>query len=343
MNKDLGLSAYIYGWGAGIFFFSYFLFEIPSNLILERVGARLWIARIMVTWGVISGLTAYATGPTSFLVFRFLLGAAEAGFFPGMILYFTYWYPAEYRGRVISTLFIAQPIANAIASIVSGAILDNTDGILGVKGWQWVFILEALPAVLLAGVVWKTMTDRPGVAPWLDAQERDWLEGRLAEERRKINAGGQPSLMEALADRRVLALAAIYFMSVTANYGIVFFMPQIVKGMGLTNQMTGFVSSVPYIVGTVGLIAWGWSSDRNNERHWHLIAASVLAAAGLFVAGWFGSSFWALLGMSAATIGIYGSPAAFWPKPSLFLPRPPAPRPVRLRTATSHPGGVRRP
>ena len=167
MNKDLGLTAYVFGWGAGIFFFGYFLFEVPSNLILERVGARMWIARIMITWGIISALTAFATGPASFLIIRFLLGVAEAGFFPGMILYFTYWYPAEYRGRVISTLFIAQPVANALASIASGAILDEMDGVLGVKGWQWVFILEALPAVLLGIVVWMVMTDRPAVADWL--------------------------------------------------------------------------------------------------------------------------------------------------------------------------------
>jgi MFS transporter, ACS family, tartrate transporter len=339
MNKDLGLSAYIYGWGAGIFFFGYFLFEIPSNLILERIGARIWIALIMFTWGMFSGLTAFATGPASFLVYRFLLGAAEAGFFPGMILYFTYWYPAEYRGRVISTLFIAQPIANAVASILSGAILDNVDGLLGLKGWQWVFILEAPPALLLAGVVWRVLTDRPAVATWLDAEERDWLEHRLAAERRMIETGGKPSLLEALADRRVLALAAIYIMSVTANYGIVFFMPQIVKGMGLTNMMTGLVSSVPYIIGTIGLFAWGWSSDRYHERHWHLIAASVLAAAGLFVAGWFGSSFWALAGMSAATIGIYGSRASFWPMPSIFLTGTAAAGAIALINATGNLGG----
>jgi MFS transporter, ACS family, tartrate transporter len=339
MNKELGLTAYIYGWGAGIFFFSYFLFEIPSNLILERVGARMWIARIMLTWGIISGLTAYATGPTSFLVYRFLLGAAEAGFFPGMILYFTYWYPAQYRGRVISTLFIAQPIANALASVVSGTILEYTDGMLGLRGWQWVFILEALPAVVLAGVVWKVMTDRPAVAAWLAPEERDWLEARLNEERRQVEAAGKPSLFEALADRRVLALSAIYFMGVTANYGIVFFMPQIVKGMGLTNQMTGFVSAVPYIIGTVGLIAWGWSSDRTHERHWHLIAASVLAAAGLVVAGWFGSSFLALIGMSLATVGIYGSRASFWPMPSQFLTGSAAAGAIALINATGNLGG----
>jgi ACS family tartrate transporter-like MFS transporter len=296
----------VYGWGAGIFFFSYFLFEIPSNLILERVGARIWIARIMLTWGIISGLTVFATDPTSFLILRFMLGAAEAGFFPGMILYFTYWYPSAYRGRVISTLFIAQPVANALASIISGAIL-GMDGILGLKGWQLVFILEALPAVLLGFVVLKHMTDRLALANWLAPEEKNWIKGRLEEERRMIDRQGRPSLLQALSDPRVLAVSLIYFMGVMANYGIVFFMPQIIKGMGLSNLMTGFVASVPYIVGTLGLMAWGYSSDRLNERRWHLIAASLLAAAGLFAAGGFGSSYWALVGMSIATIGIFGS------------------------------------
>src|SRR6202166_3744749 len=172
MNKDLGFSAYIYGWGAGIFFFGYFLFEIPSNLVLEKVGARIWIARIMITWGIISGLTAFVTGTTSFLIVHFLLGAAEAGFFPGMILYFTYWFPSEYRGRVISTLFIAQPVANAAASIASAAVLEM-DGLLGIKGWQWIFIIEALPAVVLGFVVLKAMTDRPGRARRLPPGEKN--------------------------------------------------------------------------------------------------------------------------------------------------------------------------
>jgi MFS transporter, ACS family, tartrate transporter len=338
MNKDLGLSAYVFGWGAGIFFFGYFLFEVPSNLILERVGARVWIARIMITWGIISGLTAFATGPASFLAIRFLLGAAEAGFFPGMILYFTYWYPAEYRGRVISTLFIAQPVANALASIVSGAIL-GMDGVLGVKGWQWIFILEAVPAVVLAVVVWKVMDDRPAAAEWLATEERQWLETRLEEERRTIDRHGRLSLLQGLCDPRVLALSAIYFASVTANYGIVFFMPQIVKGMGLSNLMTGFVASVPYVIGTIGLIAWGYSSDRFHERRWHMITASILAAAGLLAAGWLGSSFWALIGMSVATIGIYGSRATFWPMPSQFLTGTAAAGAIALINATGNLGG----
>jgi ACS family tartrate transporter-like MFS transporter len=338
MNKDLGFSAYIYGWGAGIFFFGYFLFEIPSNLILEKVGARVWIARIMITWGIISGLTALVTGTTSFLIVRFLLGAAEAGFFPGMILYFTYWFPAEYRGRVISTLFIAQPVANAVASIVSAAILEM-DGVLGIKGWQWIFIIEALPAVLLGLVILWAMTDRPARAGWLSPEERDWLQERIDRESREVESAGRMTLMRALGDPRVTALSMIYLMSVTANYGIVFFMPQIIKGIGLTNMMTGVVSSVPYIIGTIGLIAWGWSSDRQKERRWHLIAASTLGALGLAFAAWSGASYWALLGMSAATVGIYGSRTAFWPMPSIFLTGTAAAGAIAMINATGNLGG----
>jgi len=338
MNKDLGLSAYVYGWGAGIFFFSYFLFEIPSNLILERVGARRWIARIMITWGVVSGLTAFATGTTSFIVIRFLLGAAEAGFFPGMILYFTYWYPAEYRGRVISTLFIAQPVANAIASIASAAIL-GIDGVFGLKGWQWIFIIEAVPAIALTFVVLAMMTDGPQVADWLSADEKNWLLSKLSEETRKIESAGRLTLLRALSDPRVIALSAMYFLSVTANYGIVFFMPQIIKGIGLSDMMTGFLSSVPYVVGTIGLVLWGWSSDRKPERRWHLIAASAVAALGLAFAGWTGASYWALVGVSAATVGIYGSRAAFWPMPSIFLTGTAAAGAIALINAVGNLGG----
>jgi ACS family tartrate transporter-like MFS transporter len=338
MNKDLGFNAYIYGWGAGIFFFGYFLFEIPSNLALEKVGARIWIARIMITWGMISGLTAFVTGTTSFLIIRFLLGAAEAGFFPGMILYFTYWFPSEYRGRVISTLFIAQPVANAAASLASGAILEM-DGLLGIKGWQWIFIIEAIPAVLLGIVILWVMTDRPARADWLSTEEKNWLQARIDGENRKVESAGRLTLWRALADPRVLALSAIYLMSVTANYGIVFFMPQIIKGIGLSNMMTGVMSSVPYIVGTIGLIAWGWSSDRNKERRWHLIVASIVGAFGLAFAAWSGASYWALLGMSAATVGIYGSRAAFWPMPSLFLTGTAAAGAIAMINAVGNLGG----
>jgi len=318
MNKDLGFSASLYGIGAGIFFIGYALFEVPSNMILEKVGARMWIARIMITWGIVSGLMATVIGPISFLSLRFLLGVAEAGFFPGMILYFTYWFPARYRGRVISTLFIAVPVANAAASAISGAILEM-DGILGLKGWQWVFVIEAIPAVLLAFVVLRYMTDRPAVANWLDADEKEWLESELRAERAKVDAAGKLRVLQVLTDPRVLALSAIYFFSATANYGITFFLPQIVKGLGHSNLMTGFLSAIPYTVGVLGLLAFGYSSDRFMERRRHLIAAASLGGCGFLLAAWAGNSYWALAAMCIATMGTYGSRPTMWPMPSQFL------------------------
>jgi len=318
MNKALGLTSYVFGWGAGIFFLGYFLFEVPSNVILEKTGARIWIARIMITWGIISGAMAFATGPASFLTLRFLLGVAEAGFFPGMILYFTFWFPKAYRARVISALFIAVPGSNALAAIISGAILDM-DGVLGLAGWQWMFIIEAVPAVLLAFAVLALMTDRPALATWLAPDEKEWLETQLADERRRIESSEHLSLGRALMDTRVLALSAIYFTIVTATYGITFFLPQIVKGIGLSNMQTGLVTAIPYTIGTIGMLLWGASSDRHDERRWHFCLAAVLAAAGLVGAGMFGSSFTALAFMSVATIGLYGSKPAFWPMPSVFL------------------------
>jgi ACS family tartrate transporter-like MFS transporter len=318
MNKDLGISAYMYGLGAGIFFLGYALFEVPSNIVLEKVGARLWIARIMITWGIISGLMAATTGPISFLILRFLLGVAEAGFFPGIILYFTYWFPAQYRARVISTLFIAVPLGNALASVVSGAILEM-DGVWGLHGWQWVFIIEALPAMLLAFVVLMLMTDRPAVAHWLNADEKEWLETELKAERAKIETAGRLTLLRALTDGRVLILAMIYFTSVIAGYGITFFLPQIVKGLGHSNFVTGLLTAIPYVIGVIGLICWGHSSDRRKERRWHLIVASLVAAIGLAGTAFFTGSAWALVTMSVAAVGLYGSRPCFWPMPSLFL------------------------
>ena len=318
MNKDLALSAYIYGWGAGIFFLGYALFEVPSNVVLARVGARRWIARIMITWGIVSGLMAATTGPASFLTLRFLLGVAEAGFFPGIIFYLSNWFPATYRGRVISALFLAQPVSNALASIASGAILEM-DGILGLKGWQWVFILESIPAVVLAFVVLRQMTDRPEQAKWLDVDERTWLEAELEAERKEVESRGTLNLWQALTDRRVMILSLIYLGMMTATYGITFFLPQIIKGFGLSNLITGFVSAVPYTIGAFGLLAWGFSSDRRKERHGHLMVAMIVAAVGLAGAGIFGISWWALAAMALTTVGLYGSRPAFWPMPSIFL------------------------
>lgn len=318
MNHDLGFTAYVYGLGAGIFFIGYLLFEIPSNLVLERVGARRWIARIMLTWGIASACTALVSGPTSFYVIRFMVGAAEAGFLPGMVLYFTYWFPASYRGRVFAGLYFAQPVANAVAAIASGAIL-RLDGVLGLKGWQWIFVLEALPAGLLAIAILKWMTDRPAEADWLEADERQWLTQTLAAERESGAAAIPVNWRSVFFDRRVIALSVIWLGTVTANYGVVFFMPQLLKGLGLSMLMTGVVSAVPYIVGIIGLAVWGWTSDRTGERRWHLIVASVLGGIGLAGAGWLGASYGAVAAMSIAMIGLFGTRAVFWAMPSAFL------------------------
>ena len=319
MNKDLGLSAYVYGLGAGIFFFGYFIFEVPSNLILERVGARLWIARIMLTWGLISAGMAFVTGETSFIVMRFLLGVAEAGFFPGMILYLTYWYPAPYRARVIAGFMLAIPVSIAIGAPLSTTIL-GLDGLLGLKGWQWLFIIEGAPAVVLSAAVLYFMTDRPAHAKWLTAAERDWLEGALRDEREAINAAhGTYNPFRALIDPRVLALSFIYLCIVAAGYGTVYFLPQIIKGLGFSNFQTGFVTSVPSIAGSVGMLVWGWYSDRIGERRWNLAVASLCGAVGLFGAGLFNASYWGLLAMCVASVGQNGTKPCFWPLPSTLM------------------------
>jgi MFS transporter, ACS family, tartrate transporter len=315
MNKDLGLTPYTYGLGAGIFFLGYFIFELPSNLILERVGARLWIARIMFTWGILSATCAFVTGPVSFVVVRFLLGIAEAGFFPGVILYFTYWFPDRYRGRVIAALFLAAPAAIALSNVLSGAILE-LDGLLGFRGWQWVFLIEAVPAVILSFVVLRMMIDRPSFAAWLKPDERQWLEKELDAERAKIESR---SLIKALMDSRVIALTMIWFLNNTAGYGTTFFMPQIVKGLGLPNLMTAFASAIPYLVGMIGLMIWAWLTDRSRERRWNLIVSSLTFCVGLAAAGASGSAAWALAAMSLAMVGMYGTRPSFWPLPSTFL------------------------
>jgi MFS transporter, ACS family, tartrate transporter len=319
MNQDLGFSAYIYGWGAGIFFLGYFLFEVPSNIVLEKTGARIWIARIMITWGIAAAVMAFVVGPASFLTLRFLLGVAEAGFFPGMILYFTYWFPAKYRARVIAALFLAVPGANAVTAVVSGALLQ-LDGVLGLRGWQWLFILEAIPAILLAFAVLALMTDRPAKAKWLEPEERDWLEGVLdAERSSKVKAHGEFTLYQALTNSTVLLLSSIYFTIVTATYGITFFLPPILKALGLSDFGTGLATALPYTIGTIGMLAWSWSSDRHKERRMHFIVACLLATIGLIAVGWFSGSYWAIVAMSFAAVGIYGSKPAFWPLPSGFL------------------------
>ena len=273
MSKDLGFSASVFGGAAGIFFIAYFFFEVPSNLALDKVGARIWIARIMLTWGLIAGAEAFVRGPTSLYAVRLLLGAAEAGFFPGIIFFLTLWFPSAYRARIVGLFMFAIPISTVIGAPISGALL-NLDGWMGLKGWQWMFIIEAVPALLMSVVVFFYLTDRPPNALWLDPEERQWLRDRLAAEQATRERHGAASWLHSMIDPRVIALGFVYMGCNIPQYGLSFFLPQIVKAFGLTNVQAGFVTALPYAVGAVGMILWSRHSDATKERKWHAIVAA---------------------------------------------------------------------
>src|SRR5215469_1747550 len=314
MNKDLGLDPAIYGMAAGAFFWGYFLFEVPSNIILEKVGARLWIARIMITWGLLSGATALCTGPWSFMTVRFLLGLAEAGFYPGIVLFLTYWFPDRHRARINAGFTLALPMAVALGAPISTGLL-GLDGLLNIAGWQWMFIAEAVPTVLVGIAVLFYVTDRPAEARWLDDGERAWLTGVLAHERLQIEAERTISFWHSFREPKVLLLTLNYLGIVTASLGMLIFLPQIVKQLGLTNMQVGWASMIPYLCGALSMVTWGWVSDRMGERRWNLFGACVIATIGLIVAGLGVGTVWALVGMSIAAIGFYGSKGMFWSMP----------------------------
>jgi D-galactonate transporter len=318
MNRDLGLSASQYGFGAGIFFIAYFLFEVPSNLLLERFGARKWIARIMFTWGVISGAMAFVGGPTSFYVLRALLGVAESGFFPGIIFYLTLWFPAVYRARIIGYFMAAIPLSTVLGAPVSGLLL-GLDGVLGMKGWQWLFILEAAPSLVLSGFVLFYLTDRPSDATWLQPDQRAWLVRRLETEHAQRTTKHDFSVAQALMNPKVLALSVVYFGAVATNYGLSFFLPQIVKAFGLTNFQTGLVSALPYAVGLMSIVWWGHRSDRMRERRYHAAFPLAVAAAGIAASTLFENPVLKMLALSIAGFGIFGNLPVFWTLPTAFL------------------------
>jgi MFS transporter, ACS family, tartrate transporter len=318
MNKDLNLSASAYGLGAGIFFLAYAVLEVPSNLLLAHFGARRWITRIMFTWGIMSGAMAFIRDETWFYIVRFLLGAAEAGFFPGMIFYLTLWFPAAYRGRVIGYFMAAIPLSTVVGAPISSALL-GLDGVFGMHGWQWLFILEAVPALLLSVVVLLYLTDRPADAEWLRDDERRWLVDRLATEERQRVAARHYDVLQALLNPRVLALSLVYFGAVATNYGLSFFLPQIVKAFGMSNLQTGFVSAIPYVVGVIGIVWWGRRSDAKLERRFHTGFALFIAAAGLTVGAFLNDPTAKMAAFSVAGFGIFGALPVFWTLPTAFL------------------------
>jgi D-galactonate transporter len=318
MNADLKFSSLVYAWGAGIFFIGYFIFEVPSNLALERFGASRWIARIMVTWGIISALMATVSGEMSFYILRFLLGVAEAGFFPGIILYLTYWYPAEYRARFLAAFAIAVPVSTVIGAPISGLLL-GLDGMMGLKGWQWLFILEGIPSILLGIVTWFYLTDRPEKADWLTAEQKAWLKAKLDSEIATKQAAQHLTLGQALSSPKVITLSLIYFGFVGALYGMQFWLPQIVKAFGLTNAQTGFVTAIPYLFGTIAMILWARHSDATRERVAHVGGPLLLTAAALAASSYISDPTITMIVLTFAAIGVFGTFAVFWTLPTAWL------------------------
>jgi ACS family tartrate transporter-like MFS transporter len=323
MNKDLGLSPAVFGFGAGIFFWGYFLCEVPSNVALHRFGARLWIARIMVSWGLLAALETQIQGQTSFYAIRFLLGAAEAGFFPGIILYLSYWFPMRERARAVSLFMAAAPLAGALGSPLSGAIL-GMDGLFGLTGWQWLFVSEAIPAVLLGLIGLATMTDRPEQAKWLAEDERAWLVATLDAERAAKAATETRSVGRAIADPRVLGLALVYFGTSAGLYTLGVWAPQIIKSFGMSNLQVGFLNAVPPTFAVIGMYLWAWHSDRANERPMHVIIACLVAALGLFLASLASGVVAVVAALVLVNIGITSAKPPLWSLPTLFLSGPAA-------------------
>jgi ACS family tartrate transporter-like MFS transporter len=318
MNQDLGFTPYIYGWGAGIFFLGYILFEVPSNVVLAKVGARLWICRIMVTWGLVSSAMAFVGGEWSFYVLRFLLGVAEAGFLPGMIFYLTHWFPAARRAKFVALFMAAVPLASALGAPISGFIL-GVDGVLGFKGWQWLFILEGLPSCVLGVLVLVLLPDGPAKASWLTDAEKTAIADGLARDRARNPHRVHESLWPALRDYRVVLLGLVYFGIVVGLYGIGLWLPQIIKAMGFTNIQVGLIIAVPYFASAGAMMLWGRHSDHTGERVWHVALPALVSAAGFIASIYLQSTVLQLCALGIACIGIYSALGPFWTLPSMFL------------------------
>jgi sugar phosphate permease len=311
MNQDLGLTPAIFGFASSLFFISYFLVEVPSNLALQKFGARRWIARIMVTWGLVSAGTAFVEGANSLYVMRFLLGAAEAGFFPGVLLYLTYWLPSAYRGRMVAIFMVAIPGANFIGSPLSGLLL-SLDGWFGMRGWHWLFILEGIPAMLLGIACLFVLTDKPEQAKWLTDEQRGWLVDRLADERSKKTPIGHISLWKLLRHKHIWVLALIYSGASAAGSTMSVWAPQLLKTFGLSNIEIGMVNAIPYGLASVAMIIWGRSSDKTGERRWHTATTLLLISVGLLLALVTSSLVATIVMLSMVLIGAYSMKGPFW-------------------------------
>jgi ACS family tartrate transporter-like MFS transporter len=318
MNKDLHLSPAVFGVAASMFFISYFLLEIPSNLAMQKVGARRWLSRILVSWGLASACTAFAVGPYSLCAMRFLLGAAEAGFFPGALLYLTYWFPSEYRARIVGVFAVSIPLASFLGSPVSASLL-GMGGLLGLKGWQWLFLCEAVPTVLLGFACLAVLTDRPAGAKWLTPEERDWLTRRLEAEGTKARPVGHIPLWQLLRNKYVLVLTLVGSGASAAGTTLSIWQPQILKSFGLTTMRIGLLNSIPYGLASIIMILWGRHSDRSQERRWHTAAPLALIAVGLVSTFLTRSLVPTIFMLSLALIGAYSFKGPFWALASGWL------------------------
>jgi MFS transporter, ACS family, tartrate transporter len=315
MNKDLGLTATQYGRGAGIFFLAYCLFELPSNLALHRFGARLWIARIMITWGLLAVAMAFIGGVWSFYIVRFLLGVAEAGFFPGIAYYLAMWFPAQYRARILAGFLVGIPFSTVIGAPLSGLLLE-LDGVWGLAGWKWLFMVEGLPAVVFGFVVALVLADRPETAAWLSPEERTTLTAMLAAEpRERVRTG----IWATIKDPRVLICAGIQFGFTLGSYGVLFWLPQIIKASGVSNLMVSTLTAIPYVFATAAMIWWALVVDKSGKKISNLTITCGLGAAGLVISMVSGSLLVGLVGLTIALIGITSARAIFWTIPTRFL------------------------
>jgi MFS transporter, ACS family, tartrate transporter len=339
MNQDLGFSAAMYGFGAGIFFLGYTLFEVPSNIVLARVGARRWIARIMVTWGLVSVAMMFVRSATSFYALRFLLGVAEAGFFPGIIYFLCNWYPPEQRARALGWFTTAIPLSIVVGGPLAGVLL-GLDGLFGLRGWQILFLVEGLPAVLLGFAVLFFLDDGPQDARWLTAPQKAWLAGRIQAEHDQARERHRVGVLRSLAHPLVWALGLLSLVAQAGSYGLTLWMPQILKSLtGLSNLEVGLLSAIPFAAAALGMVLVGAHSDRTGERLLHVAGPMLLAAIGFAAAAVVRSPWLALAMLTIAAVGDYSSRGPFWALPGRFLAGPAAAAGIALINTLGAMGG----
>lgn len=338
MNQDLHLSPTGYAFGAGLFFLSYICLEIPSNVILERVGARLWIARIMITWGIVTAASAFIVGPKSFYLMRFLLGMSEAGFFPGILLYMTYWFPSDHRAKTTALFTMALPISVVIGGPLSSAMLA-LGNMGGMAPWRWTFIIAGAPAILLGLYIWATMASKPEHAKWLTHDEKELLLDRLRAEEHPEDQRHSRSFAQAMKDRRVQLLAVLHFFWAMGLYSAALWLPQVVKKLGLSNGQVGWAIAIPAVLGAIAMIAWAAHSDRTKHRSRHAMIANIVGAAGLFGSALLTDPVLSMAAITVGMIGIYCYSAVFYPIPQAILRGPGAAPGIAFITGFSNLAG----